>query len=370
MYFWYRLCFISVAIALWPIEDRSLLINPIYWLTAGLLIAGVSSEPLWKTRFSLYTSLALIASAFTLLYGLEFGWVTILVFIAFSFYSANVQAVVALLSCGMLVIVFFTMDSSGANLLSSLILATLVVAFASNVFRQQQVINQKHQRVEELAYEKRVLKRQLIQEEDAVKQAERTRIARDVHDSVGHQLTALVMQLQMAELKESGDNSYIIDAKQTARTALEEMRKAVKALEKEEVRGVSMIVRLIRKLEAESQVYVSFKTESGALSQALNDEQSTALYRFVQEGLTNAMRHTFAKQISVELSIIGGHTYIATVSNEAVSSSFSEGFGLSQLRKRFEHLNGTFTATYSGERFMMRGAFPIGETKQENDIDR
>ncbi|MBM7838989.1 signal transduction histidine kinase [Alkalihalobacillus xiaoxiensis] len=366
MYFWLRLLLISTSILLWLIEDQALLSNPVYWLTAGVLIAGASSEPLWKTRFYLYSILTFIACLFTYEYQLHYGWAASLVFASFAFLSSRIPLWQIGLLFSLVSIHVLLLSEKLSQFLFSMVVALLVFSFAIFVLRLLEEGKQKQIRIEELAYDQRMLKRQLLLEEDAAKQAERTRIARDVHDSVGHQLTALAMQLQIAELKETGDTSYIIEAKQTARTALEEMRKAVKALEKEEIRGVSMIVRLIRKLEAESQVYISFKTESGALSQFLDDNQSTAVYRFVQEGLTNAMRHAFAKQISVELSIAGGHTYIATVRNEATPHSFVEGFGLTQLRQRFEELDGTFTTGYQDNYFVMRGAFPIGSSKEAN----
>ncbi|WP_054710380.1 hypothetical protein [Bacillus sp. JCM 19041] len=103
----------------------------------------------------------------------------------------------------------------------------------------------------------------------------------------------------------------------------------------------------------------------------MTDEQNTTLYRFIQEGLTNAMRHAYAKQISVHLTVIGTHTYMASVENDALPTTYKEGFGLSQLRNRFEHLDGHFSAGFGfkDNTFVLKGTFPIRKGGvYENDL--
>ncbi|WP_353626296.1 histidine kinase, partial [Bacillus sp. JCM 19041] len=144
----------------------------------------------------------------------------------------------AYLFCYFALTIVFTYTNGAEIFLVGVVTAT-AITFGFAFSRLVMQVEQQENRLDDFAYEHRILKQQLLQEEDTAKQEERTRIARNVHDSVGHQLTALMMQLQMAELNDSHDKTYISDAKQTARLALEEMRNAVKALEKEEVRGVA-----------------------------------------------------------------------------------------------------------------------------------
>ncbi|WP_053073895.1 sensor histidine kinase [Bacillus sp. LL01] len=213
-----------------------------------------------------------------------------------------------------------------------------------------------------LLVEYRALKRQVLENEEIARVEERNRIARDIHDSVGHQLTALMMQLAVAEQAAGEEKvaSILKQSKQLARESLDGMRKAVKALQGEEEQGISSVIHLIRKLEAESQMRVQLTTKTGVLSQPLTNEQNIAVYRFVQEGLTNAMRHGSSKDIAITLEIIGGHSFQVKVENKMeFSQSIEEGFGLQNMRKRMEGLNGRMEREVIEDYFTVKGIFPL-----------
>ena len=116
----------------------------------------------------------------------------------------------------------------------------------------------------QLLGEFRLVKRSNLQQENVVRLEERTRIAREIHDSVGHKLTALLMQLEIESLT-SNVNNYD-NLKELARESLEETRHAVKELRNDEVFGLQSVLHLIRKLESESHLLVRFTTEKGVLS--------------------------------------------------------------------------------------------------------
>lgn len=343
------------------IENPDLLVSPFYWLTSGLLLGGVTSEKLWKKMLALYLLLIIIVFVFTLFTGSQF--IILLLPLLFMFFYLRTGKATRL---GMSVLGLFTAIFPFFNSISYIIslFLCLFVLLVSWVMlyhlHTQQLLEEKSNGIEELSYEYKKLKRQIAREEDALKQAERVRIARDVHDSVGHQLTGLIMQLQMIEMKSSGIDPQISQAKNMAREALEDMRQAVRTMENEEKKGVPMIIQLIRKLEAESQTRISFTTKAGALSVSLTDEQSVSLYRFVQEGLTNAMRHAYAKRVDVVLHVAAEQTYVVTMTNNVYKNNkVVEGFGLIQLRQRFEHLGGSFRVQCTDGIFLVEGKFPL-----------
>jgi len=215
--------------------------------------------------------------------------------------------------------------------------------------------------------EYRLLKRQVAENEEVARVEERNRIARDIHDSVGHQLTALMMQLAVAEqsAKESQDVSGILaQSKQLARESLDGMRKAVKALQGEEEKGIASVIHLIRKLEAESRMRVQLTTKTGVLSVPLTNEQNIAIYRFVQEGMTNAMRHGSSREIAVTVEIIGEHSLqIAVVNKIDGPLQIVEGFGMENMRKRLEALQGRMVRVVTDGDFTIKGIFPLkGDT--------
>src|SRR5699024_4755494 len=93
-------------------------------------------------------------------------------------------------------------------------------------------VQEKQAMYEQLLGEYRKLKRMNLTAEREARLEERTKIARDIHDSVGHRLTALIMKLEVLAIQHEGADYKAL--KQMAQDSLNETRAAVKALEAEE----------------------------------------------------------------------------------------------------------------------------------------
>ncbi|MBL7260696.1 sensor histidine kinase [Paractinoplanes lichenicola] len=130
--------------------------------------------------------------------------------------------------------------------------------------------------------------------------AERNRLARDIHDSVGHHLTAVSVQLEKAEAFRSRDAAVadraVADARASATRALQEVRESVGALRVEPFSLVAAVAALADGLDdAGFRVAVEATgSETGHARAGLE-----ALYRVVQEALTNARRHAGADVVRV-----------------------------------------------------------------------
>ncbi len=210
---------------------------------------------------------------------------------------------------------------------------------------------------EELLGEYRKLKRLALVTEEEARYQERTKIARDIHDSVGHKLTALLMQLEILSIQNGAENYQ--ELKEIAKDSLEETRFAVRTLKDKEYEGIATILQLIKKLEAESHIMVHFTTKQGILSERLTNEQSVVLYRVIQEGLTNAMRHAHSREVQVVLGKTANGNIEFVVSNRIYKKEpFQEGFGLQNMRKRVEELSGTLTVYQTDEHFIIKGMLP------------
>jgi len=208
----------------------------------------------------------------------------------------------------------------------------------------------------------RKLKRQVVINEKNVRQEERNQIAREIHDSVGHRLTALLMQLEVVRLQTTDALALekINHLKSLAQVSLSETREAVKALKSEETTGLTAVIQLIRKLEAESHLQVAFHIKAGALSFPLTNNQSVALYRAVQEALTNMMRHSESREAEVEFHVLGGSFFRFQITNPLKKKvGIVEGFGLTAMRERIEQLGGTLNITQVEEKFTLIGTFPM-----------
>jgi signal transduction histidine kinase len=249
------------------------------------------------------------------------------------------------------------------------LLFAAAAAAALALYRRERAANvEGGARFEALLGEYRKLKRQAKSGEDAARAEERTNIARQIHDSVGHKLTSLLMQLEMFRMGESGERQALAEQmKRLAQDSLEETRRAVKTLQEQEQGGLQALLRLIRNLEAESYLQVEFTVRHGALSAPLGNEPSVAVYRAIQEAMTNAMRHGASRRIGILLESPGGRVFRFEVTSDVADAEarpVREGFGLTAMRERVEKAGGELTLMRAGGHFLVRGTFKLEQPEE------
>ncbi|MFD5852174.1 sensor histidine kinase [Cytobacillus pseudoceanisediminis] len=216
-------------------------------------------------------------------------------------------------------------------------------------------------RHEAIFSEFRELKRRAVSEEELARQEERVLIAHEIHDSVGHKLTALIMQLEMFRLQTSENEQERVESlKELANESLNETRRAVKSLKANDTGGLPGILRLIRRLELENMMHIHFSVKYGAFSAPLTGEQSFVIYRSVQEALTNIMKHSDAKEAEITFEAPGGSIFRFEIRNPATGTDgYQEGFGLSQMRQRLEKHNGGLKVYQTEGNFIVTGFIKI-----------
>jgi signal transduction histidine kinase len=169
-------------------------------------------------------------------------------------------------------------------------------------------------------------------------EAERTRLARDIHDSLGHHLTAIAVQLEKAAAFRDRDpgaaDQALADARSSVRQALGDVRLSVRALRAEAAQAAlpEMLADLIREAgPGQPQVTLSVTGDDAALSPAA----STVLYRGAQEALTNARRHSGARTVSVSLALGAGEARLVVADDgRGFGPDCPVGFGLLGIRER------------------------------------
>jgi len=212
---------------------------------------------------------------------------------------------------------------------------------------------------EQLHADYRQLKRMNVSAEEMAKAEERTRIAREIHDSVGHRLTALIMKLEILHTEKPND--YYLELKEMANKSLLETREAVQTLQDSEARGITAVVQLIRKLEAESQLLIQFTLKEGVLSIPLSNEHGIVLYRVIQEALTNVMRHSTSKQVHISVGKSAIETLAFSISNPiSQKKKFTFGFGLKNMKARIDEIGGSLEIYQTNEEFVVQGMMPFG----------
>ncbi|HAF97736.1 MULTISPECIES: sensor histidine kinase [Paenibacillus] len=250
-----------------------------------------------------------------------------------------------------------------------LLLYAILLALGLGIFRMQRArYEETLARNEALLSEYRNMKRRLVTDEQLARREERAQVGRDIHDSVGHKLTALLMQLEMQRLQADHDTANVLQGlKVLAKESLEETRNAVKSLKQQETGGLAGIMGLLRRLEAERFMRVHLTARHGALTTPLSNSQSIAVYRAVQEAMTNAMKHGSTREVSILFEAPGGGMFRFEVSNpyQGFRSSFREGYGLQSMRERLESEGGSLEVVHYDNVFVVRGELLLNrETKE------
>ena len=185
---------------------------------------------------------------------------------------------------------------------------------------------------------------------------ERNRIARDIHDGLGHHLTVLTVQLQAARALLAQDPAKVDEALAKAeamnRAALEDVRRSVATLRTSPVR--LPLPDALRGLigECGGQAQLSIQGHPRELSEAAEQ----AVFRAVQEGLTNARKHARASHLDVMLDFTDPHRTRVAVQDDGqgCDGEMQSGFGLVGLRERLESIGGSLTAgNHSNRGFLL-----------------
>ncbi|WP_256855835.1 sensor histidine kinase [Terribacillus halophilus] len=213
------------------------------------------------------------------------------------------------------------------------------------------------------------MKRQLLVEEQQARQDERMLIGHEIHDSVGHKLTALLFQFEAFRLTAAEkDKETVEKLKELAEQSLEETRQAVRSFKQREGSGLQGVIRLIRKLEMESFMKIQFSVKHGAFAAPLTGEQSFAIYRAVQEALTNIMKHSSTREAQVIFESPGGSIFRFEVINSAPHNRyFQEGYGLKSMRERLEKVGGSLEIDFGAQRFLVRGTIRLADWSGYDD---
>jgi signal transduction histidine kinase len=206
---------------------------------------------------------------------------------------------------------------------------------------------------------------------DQVKLLEREQLARELHDTVAHHVSAIVIRAQAGRVVAASDPAAALEAlaviEQEASRTLAEMRAMVGTLRQGEEaeltpqRGVADIERLTTSAGDRPHVDVEL---SGDLD-GLRPSVDAALYRLAQESVTNAVRHA-RRATRIQVTVHGdGDSVRLTVGDDGEAGAFdprsASGFGLIGMAERAKLLGGTLEAGPNRNRgWTVRAVLPRG----------
>ena len=171
---------------------------------------------------------------------------------------------------------------------------------------------------------------------DSTRTAERLRIARELHDALGHHLTALNLQLELARNIADGQSKAPVDhAHALSKELLVELRSVVSAMREEAPLDLSGALQTLVAGIPHPRVHLDFDNE-------LRFEAALAhtIFRCVQEALTNAVRHAGAENVFLSVETKGDAVAVTVRDDGRGAAELRVGHGLSGLRERIEGLGG------------------------------
>ena len=203
-------------------------------------------------------------------------------------------------------------------------------------------------RTDELRKERELLRRQLLEKVITTQEDERRRIARELHDSTSQNLTSLIVGLRVMETNcaKCAAQSKATDLREGASKTLEEVHDRSMRLRPRVLDDLGLaaaLERLVSEWQSRYKIPVDVEIQ---LTERLPGEVETAIYRIVQETLTNMARHADAGSASI-LVERHGDMVRAIVEDDGVGFDVNTNhgerhLGLLGMRERAELLNGTF----------------------------
>jgi signal transduction histidine kinase len=177
-------------------------------------------------------------------------------------------------------------------------------------------------------------------------EAERRRLARELHDETGQALTSILLGLKGLEERLGADDSRgaVGELRELVVSTLQDVRRLAVELRPSALDDFGLVAALERLTESfaeQSRIPVDF--QSALPPQRLPEEVETALYRIVQESLTNVVKHAHATRVSVLLTRKNG-SVAAVVEDDGrgfdPAAVRDDGFGLVGMRERIASLGG------------------------------
>jgi signal transduction histidine kinase len=182
---------------------------------------------------------------------------------------------------------------------------------------------------------------------------ERNRIAREIHDSLGHSLTALNLHLEMAlklsQVKPEKSREVLAEAKRLGSIALADVRQSVSTLRSDPLQNQDLPIA-IQKLADEFELSNHLKPCCQLdLPDHLPQPVATTIYRIIQEALTNISKYAQASKVVLEIHTHPTHTEPTELALKIIDNGRGfiptnnmTGFGLQGMRERVLSLQGKF----------------------------
>ncbi len=201
---------------------------------------------------------------------------------------------------------------------------------------------------------------------ERTKQEERDRITRDIHDSIGYTVSNVIVMLDAAAGLVHSDPDkaaeIMVAAREQANRGHAETRRTLhilRALEEAEIFGIRNLARIAALFTEATGAKV--EVDFGNIRPRYDGMIESAIYRFVQEGMTNSFRHGNATHIAISMFQGDGRLVVTVEDNGVGAPQISEGIGIVGMRERMSQVGGEINFENGKRGFRVTARIPLTE---------
>jgi signal transduction histidine kinase len=239
-----------------------------------------------------------------------------------------------------------------------------IIVFTQMAVNEERARKEVEKLANDLGAANQSLREYALQVEELTITRERNRLAREIHDGLGHYLTTIFMQVQAARAIMKADPSKAQDALNTAQNltqeALLDVRRSVSALRGSLNHGLTLTEEIEKLLKGCESAGIQGEMKVVGSPRPLSPQSQWTVYRSVQEGIHNTCKHAQATQVCVMLDFSQVDQVRLVVQDDGQGAvKVDGGFGLLGMRERVHLLNGEFkVVTAPGEGFKLEVQIP------------
>lgn len=249
-----------------------------------------------------------------------------------------------------------------------------------DVIRQLEYEVAERKRAEQELQKSQELLRQLSAYQEEVKEDERKRIAREIHDELGQNLMALRIDISMVEARTAASHPRL---NQKARQVLHHIDSSIKSVRsiinnlRPSVLDLGLSAALewqVGQYERRTGISCDLLIEGADACTDLDDQRATALFRVLQESLTNVARHAQASMVTITLRR-EGESVVMKIADNGVGiypgcRRKPNSFGLLGIGERASSLGGSFTVdSVPGEGTVLTVSIPVRKEAAQPELE-
>lgn len=239
-------------------------------------------------------------------------------------------------------------DAVWANMPIFIAGQVFILVFTQMAVSEEQARHEIQALVEELGAANRQLREYALQAEDLAISKERNRLAREIHDGLGHHLTALNMQIKAARavlaVNSQKASDLLVNSEVLTQQALVDVRQSVSALREIDTGSLSLPEQIQSALNACNDSGITVQFQLVGDQREILPQTRLTLYRAAQECVNNTLKHSGAKLINVVLDYTSENEIRFGFQDDGVGSQDVEGgFGLLGMKERVQLLEGEIT---------------------------